>query len=110
MEEKAQTKENKDKEKKDFKEGEEKISKISINDSNTDDISPGKKGKKKKKVKEEKNKSNEPSSMIIKNMAEIKEDEGDYEFDIDNDKFIKSSSSIDKLKENLINNDNNDEE
>ena len=48
--------------------------------------------------------------MIIKNMAEIKEDEGDYEFDIDNDKFIKSSSSIDKLKENLINNDNNDEE
>lgn len=48
--------------------------------------------------------------MIIKNMVEIKEDEGDYEFDIDNVKLNKSPGNIDKLKEDLINNDNNDEE
>ena len=110
VEEKNKIKEYKNKEEEDLKKVEEKIPKESINDSNIEDISLEKKSEGKEKEIEDKNKSNEPSSMIIKNMVEIKEDEGDYEFDIDNVKLNKSPGNIDKLKEDLINNDNNDEE
>ena len=110
VEEKDKIKEYKNKEEEDLKKVEEKIPKESINDSNIEDISLEKKSEGKEKEIEDKNKSNEPSSMIIKNMVEIKEDEGDYEFDIDNVKLNKSPGNIDKLKEDLINNENNDEE
>jgi hypothetical protein len=56
------------------------------------------------KIQENKGNVSESVSSIIKNMVEKNEDEGDYEFDFDN----KSAGNINKLKEDLIN--NNDEE
>ena len=43
--------------------------------------------------------------MIINNLVEIKEEENDYEFNIDNDKENKQPENINNLKEDLINND-----
>ena len=43
--------------------------------------------------------------MIINNLVEIKEEEGDLEFNIDNDKENKHTENIDNLKEGLINKD-----
>ena len=53
---------------------------------------------------------NELGSTIIKNMVEKNEDEGDYEFVFDNDKYNKNAENINKLKEDLINNNDNEEE
>jgi hypothetical protein len=53
---------------------------------------------------------NEIGSTIIKNMVEKNEDEGDYEFVFDNDKYNKNAENINKLKEDLINNNDNEEE
>ena len=57
-------------------------------------------------------KINETRSMILNNLIEIKEEEGDYEFDIDNDKENKDDENIMKLKEDLIkeNDEDNDDE
>ena len=57
-------------------------------------------------------KINETRSMILNNLIEIKEEEGDYEFDIDNDKENKDDENIMKLKEDLIkeNEEDNDDE
>ena len=43
-------------------------------------------------------------------MVEKNEDEGDYEFVFDNDKYNKNAENINKLKEDLINNNDNEEE
>jgi hypothetical protein len=52
-------------------------------------------------------KENEPSSPIIKNIVEMHEDddEGDLEFYIDGEKMDNSKEKFDKLKEDLINHD-----
>lgn len=75
-----------------------KPEKDSINNDIKEDISFEKKEENKKNQKDI-----EPKSMIIKNLVEMGEDEGDYEFDIENEKLNKSLGSIDKLKEDLIN-------
>ena len=107
--EKDKIKEEKSKVEKNIKETQKKLEKVSINDSNIEDSSYEKKNENKEKEIERKDMNLEPSSTIIDNMVEIKEDEGDYEFDIDNEKLEKSSGNINKLKEDLINNDNDEE-
>ena len=92
-------------EKKSLKIEENNIDNIPINIENKEDISFDKNEEIKNIEEEEIKKEIEPSSTIIKNMAELKEEEGDYEFEIDSDKLTKSTGSIDKLKEDLINND-----
>ena len=48
----------------------------------------------------------EQTTLIIENLVEKDEDEGDEEFfDLDSNKVNKSYASIEKLKEDLINND-----
>ena len=48
----------------------------------------------------------EQTTLIIENLVEKDEDEGDEEFfDLDSNKVKKSYASIEKLKEDLINND-----
>ena len=55
-------------------------------------------------------KENEPFSMIINNLEEINEEEGDYELELDIKINEKSKKEIDKLKQNLINTKNDDDD
>lgn len=54
-------------------------------------------------------KENEPFSMIINNLEEINEEEGDYELELDIKINEKTKEEIDKLKQNLINTKNDDD-
>ena len=55
------------------------------------------------KKKENKNDDVGPMSMIINNLVEIKEEEGDLEFNVDSVKENKHTESIGNLKEGLLN-------
>ena len=90
----------KDKEDESLKGKDNLSSKNILNGINNDESSENNE----EKIHENKDNVSESVSSIIKNMVEKNEDEGDYEFDFDN----KSAGNINKLKEDLIN--NNDEE
>ena len=102
----------KEKEKEKIKEDDEKKNlietenkkQISINDESKEEESKESEENEEKENKENKDEDN-TISMIINNLVEIKEEENDYEFNIDNDKENKQPENINNLKEDLINND-----
>ena len=81
------------------------IENININDSTLSIDEKEEEENKKKENKNENENDDGPISMIINNLVEIKEEEGDLEFNIDNDKENKHTENIDNLKEGLINKD-----